>query len=128
MNKLNQLLAMSMMMGGGSFFGGSGYSNGNCEVCGKKNVRARRETGKFLCFEHLEGHSFSFLVGKTYVTQGGEIIQIVARSMETKGYETVIDQNGVHRYDRSDSKSDAGRVTGTAHDYSDLRNIKRETV
>lgn len=55
MSKLDTILAMSMMMGGGSFYGfGRGYSNGDCEVCGKKNVRAGRETGKYLCFEHLQ--------------------------------------------------------------------------
>lgn len=68
---------------------------------------------------------FKFEVGKTYELQNGDRVQIVARHERTRGYETVIDEHGCHRYDRSISHEDAGRVTGTPHDYSHLLNIRR---
>lgn len=68
-----------------------------------------------------------FEVGKTYKTQGGQSVTIIAAS-GIPGYETVqgddpinFEQPGGHRYNRP--SSDLGRVTGTAHDWSDPRNL-----
>lgn len=55
MSKLNTILALSAMLGGGNFFGGPRYhKQGDCEVCGKKNVRAGWEKGIYLCGKHLQ--------------------------------------------------------------------------
>lgn len=72
------------------------------------------------------GSPFLFTVGETYELQNGDRVKIVERHAKYRGYETVVDENGCHRYDRSTSNSDAGRVTGTPHDYSHPENIKRE--
>lgn len=69
--------------------------------------------------------SYKFKVGKTYLTQRGEAVRVVLRHAELRGYETVLGDDGAHRYDRSTHDSDAGRCTGTAHDYSDLDNFVR---
>lgn len=60
-----------------------------------------------------------FMVGNTYRTQGGELVRFVSVSNEGTDYETMADEAGVHRYTRRDF----GRVTGSAHDYSDPRNV-----
>jgi hypothetical protein len=53
-----------------------------------------------------------------YRMQGGDLVQFVkAHNIETS-YATMEDQHGVNRYVRRDF----GRVTGSAHDYSDPRN------
>jgi hypothetical protein len=67
---------------------------------------------------------FKFALGKTYTLQNGEKIRLVRRD-GSMGYETVVDQYGIHRYDRSTHSKDAGRVTGSAHDYSHPENIAR---
>ena len=64
---------------------------------------------------------FRFEVGKSYRTIGGDIVTIMGFTNEGLHYETVYDQHGVHRY--TDASYSAGRVTGTAHDCSDPRNI-----
>ena len=74
------------------------------------------------------GSPFRFTVGETYELQNGDRVKIVARHVKYRGYETVVDENGYHRYDRSTSDSDAGRVTGTPHDYSHPENIRRENT
>jgi hypothetical protein len=68
---------------------------------------------------------FKYEIGQTYELQDGTFAQMVDRSVADEGYETIIDEHGVHRYDRSTSDFDAGRVCGTAHDYSYSKNIKR---
>ena len=71
------------------------------------------------------GSPFRFTVGETYELQNGDRVKIVARHSKYRGYETVVDENGCHRYDRSTSDSDAGRVTGSPHDYSHPKNFRR---
>lgn len=62
-----------------------------------------------------------FFVGNWYGTQGGDLVRIVGVANAGTQHETVFDQHGVHRYTR---EGDAGRCTGTAHDFSDPRNIR----
>ncbi len=68
---------------------------------------------------------FKFVVGNRYKTQAGDYIQVLDRTT-TKGYECLVCADGKHRYDRSTSNSDAGRVTGTPHDYSCSDNFIRD--
>jgi hypothetical protein len=68
--------------------------------------------------------AFRFQVGETYETQAGELVKVLGRTDEL-GYECLICSDGKHRYDRSLHCTDAGRVTGTAHDYSCPDNFKR---
>lgn len=66
----------------------------------------------------------SFLcLGGTYETQDGKRIKFMGIHNAGKTYETLVDEAGCNRYSRR--TSDAGRVTGTAHDYSFPGNIKR---
>lgn len=69
--------------------------------------------------------SFMFEVGKTYKTQWGDDVTVIGRT-DTKGFECLVCSDGKHRYDRSTDSSDAGRVTGTDHDYSYPHNIFRD--
>ena len=69
--------------------------------------------------------AFKFEVGKTYITQEGNAVKVLGRTA-LPGYECLKCSDEVFRYDRSDSSMDAGRVTGTNHDYSDPRNFKRD--
>jgi len=55
--------------------------------------------------------NFRFEVGKTYMSLGGELVTIKGRA-DTKGYECVFCDKGIHRYNRSDSCGDLGRTTG----------------
>lgn len=71
------------------------------------------------------GAPWRFTLGETYELQNGQHVKIVARHIQLAGYETIEDEAGIHRYDRSTHDSDAGRVTGTPHDYSCPENIKR---
>jgi Domain of unknown function (DUF3850) len=59
-----------------------------------------------------------YRVGNIYRTQGGELVKFVGASNVGTSYETMFDEDGVHRYTRRDF----GRVTGSPHDYSDPRN------
>lgn len=68
---------------------------------------------------------FMFEVGKEYETQAGEAVTVIGRCDRYLGYETLVCSDGRHRYDRSTGSSDAGRCTGTEHDYSDPHNFKR---
>ena len=67
---------------------------------------------------------FMFEVGNTYLTQKGDEVTILGRTL-TDGYECLECSDGKYRYDRSDSSEDAGRCTGTAHDYSCPHNLMR---
>jgi len=69
--------------------------------------------------------TFMFEVGEQYETQSGEMVKVLGRT-DMRGYECLICSDGKHRYDRSDHSTDAGRVTGTAHDYSYDHNFKRD--
>lgn len=70
---------------------------------------------------------FMFEVGKEYKTQAGENVTVLGRT-ETRGCECLECGDNLYRYDRSSHSSDAGRVTGTAHDYSDGRNFLRSDL
>ncbi|WP_312784635.1 hypothetical protein [Brevundimonas sp.] len=59
-----------------------------------------------------------FVVGNQYRTQGGDMVRFVSVHRAGTSYETMADEDGVHRY----TMRDFGRVTGTDHDYSDPRN------
>lgn len=67
---------------------------------------------------------FKFKVGHTYTTQTGQLVKVVGRT-KLKGYECLICNDGKHRYDRSTHNSDAGRVTGTCHEYTHPDNFAR---
>lgn len=67
---------------------------------------------------------FLFEIGNTYRTQAGDDVTVLSRTA-TRGYECLECSDGKYRYDRSDHSSDAGRVTGTAHDYSCPDNFVR---
>jgi ribosomal protein L3 len=69
---------------------------------------------------------FTFEIGRSYLTQEGEWVTVLGRT-ETRGYECLICSDNIHRYDRSTHSSDAGRCTGSPHDYSDPRNFMRPT-
>lgn len=60
-----------------------------------------------------------YMVGNYYRTQAGELVRFVDVTNEGNSYETMVDESGIHRYTRRDF----GRVTGSAHDYSDPRNV-----
>lgn len=70
---------------------------------------------------------FMFDVGREYETQAGEKVTVLGRT-DVVGYECLQCSDGRYRYDRSTTSSDAGRCTGTAHDYSCPHNLKREGV
>lgn len=69
--------------------------------------------------------AFKFEIGKEYKTQAGETVTVLGRT-DLRGYECLICSDGRYRYDRSTpDDSDAGRCTGTAHDYSCPHNFER---
>jgi len=65
-----------------------------------------------------------FKIGEMYETQAGGFVTVLDRT-DKLGYECLVCSDGRHRYDRSTTSSDAGRVTGTPHDYSWPHNFKR---
>jgi hypothetical protein len=67
---------------------------------------------------------FRFKIGRSYETQRGTFVHIFRRA-GYPGYECLECSDGKYRYDRSSHNSDAGRVTGTDHDYSCPDNFKR---
>ena len=77
--------------------------------------------------DSLRCSSFRFEVGKQYETQCGNMVTVLGRT-DLVGYECLICSDGKHRYDRSTHSSDAGRVTGTDHDYSCPDNFKRSVT
>lgn len=68
--------------------------------------------------------AFMFSIGEKYLTQSGNVITILGRT-DLRGYECLECSDGKYRYDRSTHNDDAGRVTGTEHDYSHPDNIRR---
>lgn len=65
-----------------------------------------------------------YRVGRSYKTQGGQTVRFVGVANAGTVYETMFDEHGVHRY----TTRDFGRVTGTAHDYSDPRNVPPPSI
>ncbi len=76
--------------------------------------------------QNNEERTYLLEVGEVYELKDGTTITIMGRHEENVGYETVYDEYGHHRYDRSTSRSDTGRCTGTKHDYSHPQNLKRK--
>jgi len=70
---------------------------------------------------------FKFEIGKEYETLDGTLVTVIGRT-DTVGYECLVCSDDIHRYDRSTHSKDAGRVTGTAHDYSCKDNFKRDLL
>lgn len=68
---------------------------------------------------------FMFEVGNTYKTQAGYEVTVLGRDDKHRSYECLICSDGKYRYDRSSHSVDAGRCTGTAHDYSCPDNLVR---
>lgn len=68
--------------------------------------------------------TFMFEVGKTYETLEGKQVEVGGR-FGPMGYETLQCSDGVFRYDRSTHSEDAGRCTGTAHEYTYRKNLVR---
>ena len=95
-----------------------GEDHWNCP-CGWRNLVIRTRCRNIHCSEARPALPPSpFQVGQSYATQVGEIVRFVKVHNEGTYYETMEDERGVHRYTRRDF----GRVTGSAHDYSDPRN------
>lgn len=69
--------------------------------------------------------SFMFTIGQAYQTQCGQYVTVLGRT-RLRGYECLRCSDGRYRYDRSDTSSDAGRVTGTDHGYKYAHNFKRD--
>jgi len=67
----------------------------------------------------LVAGSAPFLLCSSYRTKAGQWVRIVDEST-LKGYECVKGDDGIWRYNR---ESDRGRVTGSAFDMSDPRNL-----
>jgi DNA-directed RNA polymerase subunit RPC12/RpoP len=67
---------------------------------------------------------FKFEVGKSYDTLDGKTVKVTGRTISPE-YECLICSDGKHRYDRSNGSEDAGRVTGTSHDFSCPDNFKK---
>jgi hypothetical protein len=63
-----------------------------------------------------------FAVGEVYKSKEGHDILITEESMVGTPYHCVMGIDGIWRYARP---SDAGRVTGSAFDMSDPRNLVR---
>jgi hypothetical protein len=68
--------------------------------------------------------AFMFQIGQEYETQARKMVRVVGRTT-IAGYECLQCSDGKYRYDRSNHSEDAGRVTGTDHDYSWPGNFKR---
>lgn len=77
-----------------------------------------------LVIPHEPDVPFTFMIGATYQTQLGNWVEVLGRTT-LKGYECLECSDGRYRYDRSTKNSDAGRCTGTDHDYSYPHNFKR---
>lgn len=73
----------------------------------------------------LRDYGYKYQIGGVYETQAGEMITVLGRADQFKGYESLICSDNKHRYDRSTHSDDAGRCTGTKHDYSCPDNFKR---
>lgn len=71
---------------------------------------------------------YTYKVGEKVQNQNGDHLTIVARSMMTTGYESVVLSNGVHCYDRyqNEHSLDNGRATGTCGAYLSPMNIRKE--
>ena len=70
---------------------------------------------------------FVFQVGQQYETQAGKLVTVLGR-ITLAGAQCLICSDEKYRYDRLGDPSDAGRVTGTPHDYSWPGNFKRNVA
>lgn len=92
------------------------FGNKKLEPYDYKNMYALRTD--------IDSHNFVIEVGETYLTQDDKHVRILGRT-DTKGYECLICDDGIYRYDRSTNNDCVGRTTGSRHDYSDPRNLKK---
>lgn len=67
---------------------------------------------------------FRFQLQHNYRTQAGKVVRVINR-VGHRGYECLKCSDGKYRYDRSTHNEDAGRCTGTPHDYSYPHNFQR---
>ena len=101
-----------------------------CDACDRTGIRQNDE-GRNICCPDCDlgracagdtrqpvGEPEPYVVGNQYFTQAGDLVRFVAVHNEGTSYECMEDEAGVNRYTRRDF----GRVTGSAHDYSDPRN------
>ena len=65
-----------------------------------------------------------FRLQHNYRTQTGQVVRVLSR-VGSRGYEHLKCSDGRYRYDRSTHSIDAGRCTGTKHDYPYPHNLKR---
>lgn len=73
----------------------------------------------------MSDQKYMFEVGKQYETQAGDLVTVLGRTTDVPGYECLVCSDDRYRYDRSTHSVDAGRCTGTPHDYSYPHNFKR---
>lgn len=89
--------------------------------------------GKFEPFDYkkmyeirtdIDKSNFLYEVGKSYRTQSNNLVRVLGRT-DLKGYECLICDDGIYRYDRSTgiSNGDDGRVTGSCHEYTHPSNF-----
>jgi hypothetical protein len=67
---------------------------------------------------------FEYKVGDKLKNQLDEEVTIIGHTFQ-KNYECAILSDGAYIYDRSNSKLDTGRITGTCHYYTHPQNILR---
>jgi hypothetical protein len=72
-------------------------------------TRGRERASKF-----SKGLPVRFEVGNTYTTISGEKVKFVSIANEGSYYETIVDEQGRHRYSNPE-RIDMGRLTGTSH-------------
>lgn len=65
-----------------------------------------------------------YQLGQSYLMQNGESVTLVEVANENTNWEAMACAEGIFRYTRRDF----GRVCGSAHDYSDSRNIPLPTL
>jgi len=68
------------------------------------------------------GEPEPFFVGNTYRTQDGQLVKFVGVANEGNSYETMVDENGHHRYTRRGA--DSGRLTGTNGEFGEGGNVR----
>jgi hypothetical protein len=69
----------------------------------------------------------SFKINSLYACLNGSVVEVLNFTTSV-GYETLVCSDGKHRYNRSTHSEDAGRVTGSPHDYSCEFNFLKENA
>lgn len=87
---------------------------------------ASPSSGGWMPITESNDYKRAFVVGKTYLTQAGKAVTIIAENTRIGPYYTCVQGDDGETPDkgwRYDRKSDAGRCTGSAFDMSDPRNL-----